>query len=102
MFILVIFIYHYYCFLLKFPHRGLFMAALCGTHLHQKWEESRHWLLKTQDIPRCHLTQRTSVNTNFKMTFGVGKIKSSLRGKNYCLGIDCVYLRFLVSQNRII
>lgn len=47
MFILVIFIYHCYCFLLKFTHCGFFMAALCYTNLHQNWKELWHWFLKT-------------------------------------------------------
>lgn len=46
-FILVIFIYHWYCFLLKFTHCGFFMAALSYINLHQNWKELRHRFLKT-------------------------------------------------------
>lgn len=61
MFILAIFIYHCYCFLLKFAHCGLFMAALCCTNLHQNWKELWPPSLRTQGIPRYHLTQKTTL-----------------------------------------
>lgn len=47
-FILSIFMYHCYCFLLKFTHYGIFTAAVCCTNLHQNWKELWHHSLKTQ------------------------------------------------------